>query len=128
MIGSDLHSIALWVYKIVYGICRGVTSGTLRMSLRTFNINDYRGRLLLNIFGHNFRLISLSYHNGDRDGDYKSALKLLEITAECEEAEIRKAYLDKAKVYHPDSLSDSADPKQFAKVMFSTEFYLLATH
>ena len=76
---------------------------------------------MLNVLGHNFRLI-LSYHNGD----YKSALKLLEITAECEEAEIRKAYLDKAKVCHPD-LSDSADPKQFAKVMFSTEFHLLAT-
>ena len=92
------------------------------MSLRAFTINDY-GRLFRNVFGHNFRLIS-SYHNGD----YKSALKLLEITAECEEAEIRKAYLDKAKVYHPDSLSDSADPKQFAKVMFSTKLHLLATH
>ena len=89
------------------------------MSLRVFDANGYRGRLLLYVFGHNLRLIS--YHNGD----YKSALKLLEITAECEEAEIRKAYLDKAKVYHPDSLSDCADPKQFAKVM-STEFHFFA--
>ena len=87
------------------------------MSFRVFDKNGYRGRLLLNVFGHNFRL--MSYHNGD----YKSALKLLDITAECEEAEIRKAYLDKAIVYHPDSLSDSADPKQFTKVILSTEFF-----
>ena len=81
------------------------------MSLRVFFIDGYRERRLLLVFGqNNFRPISY------RRGDHKSALKLLEITEECEEAEIRKAYLDKARIYHPDSLSDSADPKQFAKV------------
>ena len=67
-------------------------------------------RFFLRLYGQNFRLIS---------HDYKSALKLLEITEECEESQIRKAYLDKAKVYHPDSLSDAADAKQFAKVIES---------
>jgi len=76
------------------------------MSLKVANIN----RFLVCIFKHSFRLIS------HYSGDYTSALKLLEITEECEEGEIRKAYLDKAKVYHPDSLLDSADPEKFAKV------------
>lgn len=80
-----------------------------------------KGRSLLCAFGHNFRLFSC------HSGDYESALKLLEITAECEETMIRRAYLDKAKVYHPDSLSDSADPKQFAKVMTDYLFPFLST-
>ena len=73
----------------------------------------FNHRFFLRIYGHDFRLIS--HHSGD----YKSALKLLEITEKCRESQIRKAYLDKAKVYHPDSLSDAADAKQFAKVIES---------
>lgn len=82
------------------------------MFLRVFFQDGYtNGRLLL-VLGQNINFRLISY----RRGDYESALKLLEITEECEESEIRKAYLDKARVYHPDSLQDSADPKQFAKV------------
>ena len=121
----ELYEIVLWVLKIVYlsinesinayrlvSMIRGVCN---LMSLRVFFGDGCTKRRLLLVLGqNNFRLIS--YHRND----YELALKLLEITKECEEPEIRKAYLDKARIYHPDSLQDSADPKQFAKVTISS--------
>lgn len=92
------------------------------MFLRVFITNGCRERFLLYIFGQSCRLIS--YRSDEYESALNSALKLLEITVESEEAEIRKAYLDKAKIYHPDSLSDSADPKQFAKVT-TILFYII---
>ena len=55
------------------------------MALRVVNIDHFKGKLLLYTFVHTLRL--MSYHNDD----HKSALKLLEITEESGETEIRKA-------------------------------------
>jgi len=59
-------------------------------------------------------------HRG-RKFNYESALELLGVKAGSGEVDIRRAYLDKARIYHPDSPSGCADVQMFSEVfVYST--------
>jgi len=61
-------------------------------------------------------LVSITRQLSHKSSEYESALKLLGVQVGSGEVEIRRAYLDKARMYHPDSTSGSADAQKFSEV------------
>ena len=46
----------------------------------------------------------------------KDCYNLLNVHDDCTEEELKEAYIRLAKIYHPDSQSETADPKKFGQV------------
>ena len=63
-------------------------------------------------------LVFIARQLSHRDSEYKyeSALKLLGVEVGCGEVDVRRAYLDIARIYHPDSSSGCADAQKFSEV------------
>lgn len=73
----------------------------------------WQSRLAL---GMNHRFYPAAPRTFDNTQHLKDCYKVLGVSADCDDVDLKEAYVKKAKEYHPDSGSDKADPEGFSKV------------